>query len=109
MRIVTFPSSREPRPPESWAAELEAALKGERTGPAADSWRELREDVRALAPPMAPEVEHQLRARIAEEAGHRSRSDRAPCGAGALPQRAPSRWPARSPPPSSLPGRGRPP
>jgi hypothetical protein len=71
MRIITFPSGREPRPPESWAAELEAALKGERTGSVAASWRELREDVRALAPPMAPEVEHELRARIAARTGRR--------------------------------------
>lgn len=71
MRIITFPSGREPRPPESWAAELEAALEGERTGSTAESWRELREDVRALAPPMAPEVEHELRCRIAERTRRR--------------------------------------
>jgi hypothetical protein len=71
MRIITFPGGREPRPPESWAAELEAALNGERAGSMAESWRELREDVRALAPPMAPEVEHELRARIAERTGRR--------------------------------------
>jgi hypothetical protein len=72
MRIIIFPGGREPRPPESWAAELEAALEGERTGSEAESWRELREDVRALAPPMAPEVEHELRARIAERAERRT-------------------------------------
>ncbi len=34
-------------------------------GPPADSWRELRDDVRALAPPMDPDFERQLSERIA--------------------------------------------
>jgi hypothetical protein len=75
MRIITFPGGREPRPGESWAAELEAALNGERAGSVADSWRELREDVRALAPPMAPEVEEQLRVRIAAGTARRRPSN----------------------------------
>jgi Domain of unknown function (DUF4349) len=93
MRLISFPGGREPRPPESWAAELEAALEGERTGPVADSWRELREDVRALAPPIAPEVEDRLRARIAEGAGRRrpptSFSWRAVAARTVAPRRAP--------------------
>ncbi len=55
MRIVTFPSGDAANPEEAWIAELESALSGESQGAAADSWRELREDVRTLAAPMAPE------------------------------------------------------
>jgi Domain of unknown function (DUF4349) len=105
MRIITFPGGREPRPLESWAAELEAALTGERTGSVADSWRELREDVRALAPPMAPEVEHQLRARIAEGAERRRpRKDFSwrVVGARTVGPRRPPVTPAASTRPDSL-------
>jgi hypothetical protein len=63
MRIVPFPAD-EPLPgQEAWTAELEAALRGELQGPVADAWRELRDDVRSLAPTMTPAFE----ARLAEE------------------------------------------
>ena len=70
MRIIPFPG-RKAIPDEAWHTELEAALDGDGEGSAADSWRELREDVRALAPPMAPEFEHQLRERIGERSARR--------------------------------------
>jgi hypothetical protein len=66
MRIVSFPPRPEPSPDEPWQAELEAALNGDGEGPLAESWRELRTDVQSLAPPMSPEFEDQLRARIAD-------------------------------------------
>jgi hypothetical protein len=73
MRIIPFPSG-EPLPgQEAWTAELEAALRGDSQGPAANAWRELRDDVRSLAPPMTPAFE----ARLAEELERR----------GALPPR----------------------
>jgi uncharacterized protein DUF4349 len=66
VRIVPFPGNAEPVPEESWLTELEAALNGDAHGPAADSWRELRDDVRASAPPIAPAFERQLRQRLAQ-------------------------------------------
>jgi Domain of unknown function (DUF4349) len=60
MRIVTFPSGDAPNPVETWITELEAALSGESHGATADSWCELREDVRALAAPMTPEFVQRL-------------------------------------------------
>jgi hypothetical protein len=51
---------------ESWLTDLEAALSGTDEGPGADSWRQLRDDVRTLAPPMAPEFERELGERMAE-------------------------------------------
>jgi Domain of unknown function (DUF4349) len=77
MRIVPFPPSGDASPDEAWHAELEAALKGDGAGPVAESWCELREDVRALAPPMSVEFERQLRARIIERGAHR-RTEEAP-------------------------------
>jgi uncharacterized protein DUF4349 len=63
MRIVPFPAD-EPLPgQEAWIAELEAALRGESQRPDARAWRELRDDVRALAPAMTPAFE----ARLAQE------------------------------------------
>ena len=60
MRIVPFPAD-EPLPgQEAWTANLEAALRGESEGPAADAWRELRGDVRSLAPAMTPAFEGSL-------------------------------------------------
>ncbi len=60
MRIVPFPAD-EPLPgQEAWAAELEAALRGESERPDARAWRELRDDVRALAPAMSPAFEVRL-------------------------------------------------
>ena len=70
MRIIPFPGRDETGsgvgPDERWLSELEAALDGTGEGPGADSWRQLRDDVRALSPPMTPEFERQLGERIAE-------------------------------------------
>ncbi len=72
MRIIHFPGRDDVGHgmglEESWLSELEAALSGTGEGPGADSWRELRDDVRALAPSMAPEFERKLGERIAERA-----------------------------------------
>jgi hypothetical protein len=65
MRIVSFPGHDDDGVEQAWLIELESALCGDADGPAADSWRELREDVRALAPPIAPDFEQRLRAQIA--------------------------------------------
>jgi hypothetical protein len=65
MRIVPFPGRDETGPEDAWQAELEAALSGEAEGAAADVWRELRADVRALAPAMTPEFECELGERLA--------------------------------------------
>ncbi len=60
MRVIPFPAD-EPLPgQEAWIASLEAALRGESEGPAAEAWRELRGDVRSLAPAMTPEFEASL-------------------------------------------------
>lgn len=72
MRIVPFPAD-EPLPgQEAWIAELEAALSGESERAEAHAWRELRDDVRALAPAMTPAFEarlaHELERRGALEA-----------------------------------------
>ncbi len=66
MKVIPFPSRGAERPDEAWLTELEAALDGSAEDPRADSWRELREDVRALVPPMSPEFERELGERIAE-------------------------------------------
>jgi hypothetical protein len=73
MRIVPFPDREPLSGQEAWTAELEAALRGELRGPVADEWRELRDDVRSLAPTMTPAFE----ARLAEQLERR----------GALPPR----------------------
>jgi len=64
MRIITFPGGDAAGPEDAWIVELDAALDGRSEGPAADSWRALREDVRSLAPPMAAGFEQRLRARL---------------------------------------------
>jgi len=75
MRIISFPGGDPADPQNTSVLELEAALNGESEGPSAESWRELREDVRALAPPMTPAFEQRLRERLAErEARHRRHS-----------------------------------
>jgi hypothetical protein len=84
MKIVPFPKPRR-SDDEALTAEIEAALHGRPTaaagarphgdpgaragaglsgGEAADYWRELRADVRSLAPPISPEFEQRLRERI---------------------------------------------
>jgi Domain of unknown function (DUF4349) len=70
MKVIPFPGGDSASPDETWLAELEAALNGDGKGASADSWRELRADIRALAPPMDPEFERQLRARIVERGTH---------------------------------------
>lgn len=47
-----------------WLSELDAALHGERDDAEAQSWRELREDVRSLAPPTDPEFEMRLQQQL---------------------------------------------
>lgn len=60
MRILRFPSE-EPLPDQgAWVAELEAALEDDGQGPAAESWRQLRSDVRSLAPPIDPDFAARL-------------------------------------------------
>jgi hypothetical protein len=85
MKIIPFPGGDSTSPDEAWLAELEAALNGDGEGASADSWRELRADVRALAPPMDPEFERELRARIAER-GARSQ------GARSVSKQPDGRW-----------------
>jgi hypothetical protein len=77
VRIIPFPGRDDAGPDvgldQNWLADLEASLSGTGESPGADSWCELRDDVRALAPPMAPEFERKLGERIAER-GARSAS-----------------------------------
>jgi hypothetical protein len=89
MRIVPFPGRGEVGPGDAWQAELEAALNGEGEGAAADSWRALRADVRATAPPMAPEFERRLRERLAGQ-GARGLRQATPVDAAV---RRPRGWP----------------
>jgi hypothetical protein len=77
MRIVPFPQRNDPDL-DVPVAELEAALTGDSRGPTADSWRELREDVRMLAPPISPEFERRLRERIEEHAARGPRRAKMP-------------------------------
>jgi hypothetical protein len=70
MKVIPFPDGSPASPDDAWLAELEAALNGDGDGVIADSWRELRRDVRALAPPLDPEFERRLEERIAERAAH---------------------------------------
>ena len=50
----------------AWLEQLDAALDGRAHDPTAESWRALREDVRALADPLDPELQRRLEQRIAE-------------------------------------------
>jgi hypothetical protein len=93
MRIVPFPCPGETDPDGTWTDELEAALNGERAGPVAESWRELREDVRALAPPIAPEFERELRERIAERGAAGRSTEPAPPELGEQSTTAPTARP----------------
>ncbi|HSZ14074.1 MAG TPA: DUF4349 domain-containing protein [Solirubrobacteraceae bacterium] len=67
MRIIAFPGGEDAPAPDAWLAELDAALIGHAEGPEADAWRELRGEVRSLAPPMSPELERRLERRLAVE------------------------------------------
>lgn len=77
MRLISFPGSGAPGPREEWLAELEAALDGVGQGPEAEYWRDVREDVRALAEPLDPEFERELFARITARSHEPSRGARA--------------------------------
>jgi hypothetical protein len=67
MRIVQFPTAHDDDGAErAWLQQLESALDGDAQGPAAESWRELRDDVRSLAPAMSADFERELRERILE-------------------------------------------
>jgi uncharacterized protein YhaN len=83
MRIVHFPAGDGATPEQSSVLELEAALSGEAQGALADAWRELRVDVRSLAPPMAPGFEQRLR----EELDRGSAQPRRRLAFGALRRR----------------------
>jgi hypothetical protein len=63
MKLVPFPR-RGDEADDALVAGLEAALSGESTGAEAESWRELRADVRTLAPPISAELERELWTRI---------------------------------------------
>lgn len=99
MRIIPFPGRTEASPNDAWHAELEAALNDDGAGPVAESWRELREDVRALAPPMAPEFERQLSQRIAERSARRRSREVSP---SELPGASTVATPARPAVPTDL-------
>jgi Domain of unknown function (DUF4349) len=71
MRIIPFPDDGHTVSEQAWQAEVEAALSGEAEGAVADSWRELRGDVRALAPPMSSEFEQRLKAELEERMARR--------------------------------------
>jgi hypothetical protein len=73
MRIIPFPADESLPGQEAWTAELEAALRGESQRPDAHAWRELRDDVRALAPAMTPAFEARL-AQALERRGALERS-----------------------------------
>ena len=74
MRIVPFPTGHDATSAEqTWLADLESALSGDAHGPAAQSWRELREDVRSLAPAMSADFERQLSERILKRDSPRPR------------------------------------
>jgi Domain of unknown function (DUF4349) len=76
MRVMSFPEGDPADFRDTWVLELDAALSGESEGPAAASWRELREDVRALASPMTPAFEQRLAQRLAERQTRPSRRGR---------------------------------
>lgn len=59
MKVIDFPG-----PPDPGLDELEAALHGELTGVTADSWRELRADVRSLTPSIDPDFQSRLELRL---------------------------------------------
>ena len=65
MKLIRLPGSQSACPVVDPSTEIEAALRGETVGPAAESWRLLRQDVRALVEPIAPDFEHELQQRLA--------------------------------------------
>jgi hypothetical protein len=88
MRLIVFPGDEGAPPDEGWAAELDAALSGDARGPAADSWRELRDDVRSLAPPPSGELMLRLERELADSAGPLAgpSEDASPSTLGARPR-----------------------
>jgi hypothetical protein len=87
MRLVPFPTRNEADPEQAWLAELDAALSGQSTGAAAESWRELRADVRTLAPPMTAEFKRELAERIAQRSKSPSYRERTKRKLARLPRR----------------------
>jgi hypothetical protein len=65
MKVIRFPGSQSAAAVADPSAEIEAALRGETVGPEAESWRLLRQDVRALAPPLDSDLERELQERLA--------------------------------------------
>jgi Domain of unknown function (DUF4349) len=76
MKVIPFPKPGDEHDEQAFAAQLEAAMRGEGGGEAADYWRELRADVRSLAPTISPEFERELRERLAQRAGGAASPDR---------------------------------
>lgn len=64
MRVIAFPTRREPQVDPAVLAELEAAFDGDGTGAEAEAWRELRADVRALAPATDEDFLRSLQAQL---------------------------------------------
>jgi len=95
MRVIPFPGGSGTGPDESWLTEIEAALDGTGEGPRADSWRELRDDVRTLAPPISPEFERELGERIAEWSARSATKRSAPKGSTPRQPRRRWGWPRR--------------
>ncbi len=77
MKIVPFPQSEGP-PDEQTLAEIEAALRGEAVGTSAEGWRELRADVRTLAPTMSDDFAMTLNESIGRQASERDRASHSP-------------------------------
>jgi hypothetical protein len=98
MKVIPFPGGGAERPDEAWLTELEAALDGSAEGPHADSWRELRGDVRALVPPMSPEFERELSERIAERSARSASKRVAPKVSTVKQPRRRWGWPRPTPP-----------
>jgi hypothetical protein len=88
MRIVPFPGRGE-EPLEAWQHELELVLAGEIVTVEGESWVQLREDVRTLAPPMSPDFERRMQGRIEEWAAAAAAAAPAPAPAHARGRR---RW-----------------
>jgi Domain of unknown function (DUF4349) len=86
MRIIPFPPRRDDAttsfdahggPAADWLLELDEALAGRANGAEAERWRTLQADVRALAPPLDPQLERALRERLdtrRERSGRRLRA-----------------------------------
>jgi hypothetical protein len=84
MKVIPFPKPGDEHDERAFAAQLDAALRGEAGGEAADYWRELRADVRSLAPPISPEFERELRERVEARAAAPSRGRRRPSMRGVI-------------------------